>query len=339
MSTNTRLPAVALDAQLDLLHWYGTDAGNKYADAIGEQMMELSKEISYRVTDHKRDTRVNYDNVGSIMHRVMLTRAETYAVSSEIVDVLEVAAPSIPDYTLHDTDPPTKSGFIYLERPIVIKDIHDNPLVVRAIGWDPIAYSDNIDRIGWAIEPDGAQNSLGEWALLFLLWTDPSDARDHMHDNYVNELSDLSSKYGLKPPQNLWSILGGVWPVGTAPSDNNIVFRFLMTFFRFCQEEWIDSRAIAPDRAAVRRAERRGVPQPRVRVVRLRRRGNHQAAHPDQSGERKLYVNHRGLVRGHWRNQWYPSLQQHRPKWIAEFLKGPDDAPLVIDDKVFHVIR
>lgn len=32
-------------------------------------------------------------------------------------------------------------------------------------------------------------------------------------------------------------------------------------------------------------------------------------------------------VRAHWRNQWYPSEQAHRPKLIADYIKGPDDKP------------
>jgi hypothetical protein len=40
------------------------------------------------------------------------------------------------------------------------------------------------------------------------------------------------------------------------------------------------------------------------------------------------------VVRGHWRNQWYPSLNARRPLWIAPYLKGPDDAPLLGGEKV-----
>jgi hypothetical protein len=39
-------------------------------------------------------------------------------------------------------------------------------------------------------------------------------------------------------------------------------------------------------------------------------------------------------VRGHWRNHWYPSLGDDRPMWIAPYLKGPADAPLLGGDKV-----
>ena len=36
----------------------------------------------------------------------------------------------------------------------------------------------------------------------------------------------------------------------------------------------------------------------------------------------------RWFVRGHWRNQWYPALKTHRPKFIAPYLKGPEGKPV-----------
>ncbi|WP_342314649.1 hypothetical protein LIX17_25725 (plasmid) [Mycobacterium avium subsp. hominissuis] len=44
--------------------------------------------------------------------------------------------------------------------------------------------------------------------------------------------------------------------------------------------------------------------------------------------------NHRWIVRGHWRRQWYPTLQRHKPIWITDHIAGPEDAPLVVRDKV-----
>jgi len=46
---------------------------------------------------------------------------------------------------------------------------------------------------------------------------------------------------------------------------------------------------------------------------------------------------HRWVVSGHYRAQWYPSEQAHRVIWIAPYVKGPDDAPLI--DHVYKVAR
>jgi hypothetical protein len=34
------------------------------------------------------------------------------------------------------------------------------------------------------------------------------------------------------------------------------------------------------------------------------------------------------MVRGHWRNQWYPSLKRNQPIWVHSYVKGPGGAPL-----------
>jgi hypothetical protein len=59
---------------------------------------------------------------------------------------------------------------------------------------------------------------------------------------------------------------------------------------------------------------------------------------PDTTTTTGRAYHHRWVVTGHWRNQWYPSQQRHRPIWIAPHLAGPDDAPLLGGDRV-HVLR
>lgn len=38
--------------------------------------------------------------------------------------------------------------------------------------------------------------------------------------------------------------------------------------------------------------------------------------------------NYQWLVRGHWRNQWYPKAQRNVPIYINPYLKGPDGKPM-----------
>jgi hypothetical protein len=51
-------------------------------------------------------------------------------------------------------------------------------------------------------------------------------------------------------------------------------------------------------------------------------------AHKDSSPTGRYFDKWRWTVRGHWRAQWYPSERAHRLKWIPEYEKGPEDAPL-----------
>lgn len=47
----------------------------------------------------------------------------------------------------------------------------------------------------------------------------------------------------------------------------------------------------------------------------------------------------RWVVRGHWRRQWYPSENRHRPIWISTYIAGPEGAPILTRDKVTIVRR
>lgn len=53
--------------------------------------------------------------------------------------------------------------------------------------------------------------------------------------------------------------------------------------------------------------------------------------------EAEIEWKHRWLVSGHLRAQWYPSEQAHHLIWIAPYMKGPEDAPLL--EHVYKVAR
>lgn len=50
--------------------------------------------------------------------------------------------------------------------------------------------------------------------------------------------------------------------------------------------------------------------------------------------EPKRHYTHRWVVRGHWKRQWYPSQNRHRPIWISTYIAGPADTPIEYTDKV-----
>ena len=47
---------------------------------------------------------------------------------------------------------------------------------------------------------------------------------------------------------------------------------------------------------------------------------------PETAGNGQKH-SYRYPVRGHWREQWYPSVQSHKPIWIDEHVRGPDSTP------------
>jgi hypothetical protein len=60
---------------------------------------------------------------------------------------------------------------------------------------------------------------------------------------------------------------------------------------------------------------------------------------PSTSSGDVIEWSHRWIVRGHWRQQWYPSDKEHRVLWIPPYIKGPDDRPLQVRPAVYAVSR
>lgn len=97
--------------------------------------------------------------------------------------------------------------------------------------------------------------------------------------------------------------------------------------------EVTEHRALRP---VDRRCQRAGVPST-VQVVRLRRVSG---ARSEPEGETLVEWSHQWLVSGHWRNQACgPSLSERRWTFIAPYVKGPEDKPLILKDKVYAAVR
>ena len=102
--------------------------------------------------------------------------------------------------------------------------------------------------------------------------------------------------------------------------------RFLVALFRL-MEEYVEVDKSPLHRAHGRRASRvgRGGDLRNVTILSLRR-----ALGDDEDGGgvgHKVTLAH--LVRGHWRNQWYPSQKQHRAKWIRAHRRGGNAGDVV----------
>lgn len=102
----------------------------------------------------------------------------------------------------------------------------------------------------------------------------------------------------------------------------------VLTMFSFLNSPYIPKVQHRPSRAARREAHRLGKPldEDYVTFVVLRRPEYRRHKSED---EQSVDWKHRWLVNGHVRAQWYPSEQAHRLIWIAPYLKGPEDAPML----------
>lgn len=105
----------------------------------------------------------------------------------------------------------------------------------------------------------------------------------------------------------------------------------LLTTWLLMQQQLADVSEVDPDRATRKRLRRIGQESAPIRVIELRR-PKHTSSEPGESGRN---YTHRWITRGHWRQQWYPARQVHRPVWIAPHVKGPEGAPMIGGEKVY----
>lgn len=332
---NPDLAMKALDLQIDMVRWVKSDVGQKYCNSLMDEKVQGGKQPLVSASTLSGMSVHDPQATGQrIVHRVLML-AETFAVTDEIREVIEFGAQSIPPYPLHMTDLPTPQGFVVFERTIIVSDGRGQPLAIKAIAWD-VSFLSNEQTYAAEVarEPQPGDKA----GAFFTLYTDPRDERDHMHEDWQRDLYPLWIKrreQGVPIPP-LLPMLSGVWEFGTVPAEEGMVlFRLLMSFFRFIKEPFVDPRMVVPSRQVRKRAQSIGIP-PQVRVVELRKKYRDAHRNPDaQPGN----YSHRWFVTPHWRNQWYPSEQRHAPKWIHGYIKGPDDKPFVAKDNIFSVDR
>ena len=112
---------------------------------------------------------------------------------------------------------------------------------------------------------------------------------------------------------------------------------FLRVLLRLMEQRIVLRTRMKPHRAVRRAAERAGVTEIKdVLVVELRRPRERGMAWPEAEGD-TMHYSHRFMVKGHWRNQPYPSLGPGvtRQIRIGDYIKGPPDAPLILKKRVW----
>jgi hypothetical protein len=156
------------------------------------------------------------------------------------------------------------------------------------------------------------------------------------YDDYGDDMKRFATTFGTDLSMAHFEpwVFGTPYTVSTAQGD---LTRFMQTLWRLMQQTIAETYRERPSRASRRRAERAGAVEKYVTVIRLRR-----PHRPPAEGHVPAEVEwtHRWLVRGHWRNQWFPSMSAHRAIWISPFVKGPEDKPLEVSRlRAFEFVR
>ena len=276
--------------------------------------------------------------------RNLADMATLFHVSAEMTAVADAARRTMPGYRLHPEDLPAERGLIVFDAVIGRFDIdgdlesmsdYDRRLAVehreRQLAVAPAA----VIAAMWG--PALTRN--GEPGVLVVTWTDSSDlvAYREKEGSKPEALTALRAFGALAYHDETVLPFGDIFDEEgpDRPIRNESLGTLIATWLLMGQP--ITSSLPEPLPRQTRRAlQRANLPVPEVRVVKLR-----QPKHPHPEAEQgagRTYTK-RWVVRGHWRNQWYPSRNDHRPIYIPTHIKGPDGAQLIVSEKVYDWSR
>lgn len=266
-----------------------------------------------------------------------LRRAELYYVSAAMTDLALAASATMPPFSLMPEDMPGPFGFMVYEKPIFIIDYNRyapgrgglSPIV--ACSWGPLkghsSWPEGGIWITWYADLDTVFDSSVERGIV----PRAVALRARLNRGRLAIDNETQIPFSRIPP--------GIW-VGkdfkeqdeVASQDDTHLhwMRVLITTWILMSQPVAAVDDAVFDRTARRQARRAGITDPRVRVIALRR-VNHAGV---TSGEQDRF-HHQWVVRGHWRQQWYPGRQVHRPVWINPHVKGPDGAPMLGGERVY----
>ena len=307
----------ALIAKMRIHEWYSSHHGEKYLHNFFGSMN----------SHHDPKERLSIDGLVYIQ-RQMIQRADPIYVSMDITDLVDHARWSFEPEPLLPGDPFVPSGFAIFPKPIYTEDApvddkhpgrYKEGIPVRAVSWMPMHTEDLSAGCYWIafyqhIDDDfllanGAErwdDEMRAWMRRYapllighqFQWSwgqVPGESAALVYDNETEEQGSLRAKMQSALMQTFWRIGQQRVPVPE----------------RVPRGLWRDSK-------------RKGIEHRDVKVMTLRRA---REKHEVEPSGRTMKV--RSITSGHWRNQWYSSIQEHRQIWIFPYMRGPEDAPLI----------
>ncbi len=311
------------------------------------EALEMQADLFARVSDFRLqaamkhhlalDSVDNYDQALRLSTEIVadlpskVRDAETFFVGSEMCELVRHSANVLDSTDVADVkSPPSRSGFIYFEKPIPMQDVRGQELLVNAMVWYPVRGGlllhfwndqrrtpDDAAK-DFASLPEEMIRSAGRWGYIGIsLYEDEQQIGDIM----IAASEATVAKYGAE----------GIEPL---PVSNPK--RIAHAFWLLLQQKIVMRSIERGDRKLTKRLLRAGVPG-EVTVIALRH-----VEYPEGEGEGQVYWRHRWIVRGFWR--WQPYKDEtgewaRKRIWIDPYVKGPAGAPLKISKKVNAVVR
>jgi hypothetical protein len=246
-----------------------------------------------------------------------LKEADLYFVSPDMTGLAVAAGRSLPDFNIEPEDMPSPNGYMVFGTPLDAGLRSPSFTQGRTVG---------ISAIAWSVMPHGR-------ALWLSFYATRSDITEALPADMARDLVAGQRMIYLFGTEAAWELRMGDREVVTG-SHVDLAGRAMRSAWLLMQQPLADCSDVEPSRASQKRIRRAGQEPAAVRIIELRRRA---ASSGPGDGDREYH--HQWIVRGHWRQQWHPKRQVHRPVWIAPHIKGPEGAPLIGGEKVYALKR
>ena len=253
-----------------------------------------------------------------------LRAAELYWVAAPMAALAVSAGAQLDEVDAAVETRPSGCGWIYYQ-----DGIGDLPL---PYGMCVAAVNGGPDRVPIASAPVSAL-SWGPYEGQVLVWAMVD--RSWLRDEFDRHGAELITS--TVPP--LVPIVGATMPLDPVSPDitrlPEVIVRALVASWHLMQQPRLADRSqVRPDKSVRSVTQRLGMPDPEVTVIGLRRRYAPDTREETGTASGRRYK-HRWVVSGHWRNQPYgPGRSLRRQQWIPAYVKGPDDAPLLVTERV-----
>jgi len=219
--------------------------------------------------------------------------------TTETVDLPEIvnrfkAGEKVPPPTFM---PKVPRGFAVFDKPLLFIDVNGNQHPISALMWELVFWKTSEIPIRMSLAIRGI-----EWigtVACPCFWAD----------------------FALGDPQEKNLQILTTDPNHTFKKEQAIFTKWICTASTFIEQNILSVSANIVGKATARR-----LPpdfEPICHVITLRK-----TIHDHVEGEESFVEwSHRWLVRGHWRQQYFPSSNTHAPVWISPYVKGPEDKP------------
>ncbi|MER7069296.1 hypothetical protein ABT357_27125 [Streptomyces albidoflavus] len=277
----------------------------------------------------------------------VLPSADLFFASADMTRMAVAAGVALPSYRLHPEDVPAPRGLLVWEVPVTDRfdgDVVGSPVV--AVSW--AEHEGRVQYRLWCHREDWLTDLAKGNPLSGL----PALSRDEVRQRRASnppELVCLGAGYlpfgrvpgwlSAAPEDTSARSLAEMESLSRAAGRAEQAERaLLVTWLLMGQTLVREDRVETPRSAAKRIARIDPALLAATRYVQLRHRSVHAEERGAGEGAGKSY-RHRWLVRGHWRNHYYPSRKANRPIWIDQHMKGPDGAPVLDPTKLVSVLR